>query len=43
MATSNTKLIHEGIKMNYSNNDMTMLGNEYWQKKNFLDHLCRST
>jgi hypothetical protein len=39
MATSNTKLIHEGIKMNYSNNDMTMLGNEYWQKKNFLDHL----
>lgn len=25
--------------MNYSNTDMYILGDEYWQKKNFLDHL----
>ena len=25
--------------MIYSDNDMTILGEEYWQKKNFLDHL----
>jgi hypothetical protein len=25
--------------MNYLANDMTILGEEYWQKKNVLDHL----
>ncbi len=39
ISTCNTQIIHENIKMNYIDQRMTSLSDEYWQKKNFIDNL----